>query len=198
MKATTYIKKFAVVAAVTALAVGAMAGAAFASGPGAGEANLTGTEAPAVTLWTPGGFATTLTGHADVLLADATHGAAFSGFTVTDATGTGDGWTVTVAATRFTAGEKQLDADSLAMPVYEAQGNVGNSGGVDIADENFTEGYATVDNASGVELASAGADDGMGIYTFSTSNPWKLSIPTAVYAGNYTSSITVTVAQPLD
>ncbi len=189
MKGRKHITRFTIVMVMAVLAVGVFAGAALAA---AGDADLTGTAAPAVTGWTPGTFSATLTGAAAVL--ESTN---FSGFTVTDATGEGKGWIVTVAAGQFSDGTHSLAKTALSMPAYSVSGNAGSTtaptpsitAGAWAVVSDGTEGNPTV------ELAHANAGEGMGIYTFSTLSPWKLSIPTNVYEGDYNSAITVTVAQ---
>jgi len=118
--------------------------------------------------------------------------ASLDNFTVTDSTGTGNGWNVMVKATPFTNTEKNstLPDDSLALagPTVTA-----HEGASDV--NTITVANGTIDNTTGIKVLSAAANGGMGIYDIAfPNNPLSLTLnPKDVKAGTYTSTITVTV-----
>jgi hypothetical protein len=193
MKSTRRMKRFGVVMAVTLVAIGALAGAAFAA---PGDAIIDGAENPAVTGFTPGSFSGTLNGAAQQLSDTADP---FSDeFLVTDATGSGSGWEVTVAATQFDNGltdtaHHTIPLTALKMPVYVVAGNEGSTAAPTIGIS-----IPTVVDAGGLSLAECAAGEGMGIYTFTTVGSWTLDLPTDQYAGDYHSTVTTTVAALVD
>jgi len=114
-------------------------------------------------------------------------------FRVSDPRGTGAGWHVTMQASQFNSGSKTLALNSLtvAKPSVAA------------VDENNAllvptlAGAATyaVDAGAAVDVASAAADKGLGLYDFTyATDALELSLPADVYAGTYTSTVTLTVA----
>ena len=147
---------------------------------------------------TAGTFAGTLRGHGFTLRAnEAGGGTAFSGFSVTDARGTGVGWCVTMVATQFqneTFAGKDIALHSLLMPMLA----------VAKADETSSDvpgtlhAAATIDTGgNGVVMAECDAHgQGVGTYDFTAANgePWKLAITADEYAGTYNSTVTITVS----
>lgn len=133
----------------------------------------------------------TLTGAVQTLTAG------LDGFTVDDSRGTGEGWHVTAQATRFSevdilgayvSGGKQLPPSSLTMsePTVTANSTTSPS-------PSITPGPYTVDEGSGVKIASAAVDTGMGMYDFSATT-LTLTVPSSAYSRTYKSDVTITVA----
>ncbi len=116
-------------------------------------------------------------------------------FTVTDASGTGAGWNVTVQATQFkeyvggtyVSGGKTLALSSLSMAAPTVAAN-----GTSSAAPAMTSGPYVIDSGSAVKIASAAVGNGMGAYDFTPgANGLTLSIPANAYATSYRSEITV-------
>jgi hypothetical protein len=118
--------------------------------------------------------------------ADQTTTAALDAFSVSDLTGTGDGWHVTAQATTFTGANHALAAGSLSM----SQPTVASPNTAS-PDPTIAAGAYTIDNGA-VEIASADVDEGMGIYNFSATT-LTLSLPADVYADAYASTVTISV-----
>jgi hypothetical protein len=196
MKATTYIKKFAVVAAVTALAVGAMAGAAFATDSSDettsdAQATIAGANLDIPTTLPAGGFGTiTLTGHADAENAGAS---GFGNFVVVDPRGTGTGWTVNLEASILTNGTNEMVGSSLTAPQLSA---VKLDEGSSVITNASYHVAAPIDTEGGVVMATcATAGEGMGSYTFSAPTAgWNLAVTADEYVGTYSTTITTTLA----
>jgi hypothetical protein len=136
-----------------------------------------------------GTFVGTLDGTAHIL-----QGAGFSGFSVTDARGSGVGWQVTMKASRFEnldAEGRDLAPDSLTAPLFtvskDDSGSSASPGSVSAA---------TIDNESGAVIASCtAAGQGMGSYEFTApSSAWRLAVTADEFAGTYSSTLTTTVA----
>ena len=209
MKARKHITRFTIVMVMAVLAVGVFAGAALATGESNAEtvgAMLTGTANPTMSDWTPGAFPATLTGANAILAADGAGGTtAFGSFTVTDATGTGDGWYVQVKAetfhttTQINGETKVVHPNALHMPEFAISHTTDASADPHLetgyADYNGTTHYLTVGTTDTTVAHADGASDaGMGQYTFAPSTPWLLDIPADVYEATYHSEITITVA----
>jgi hypothetical protein len=105
-------------------------------------------------------------------------------FTVTDATGSGAGWHVTVQATQFDNGSGDtFPQGSLSM----------DEPGVAGADPpSMTGGPYDIDVAGAVTIASAIAGDGMGAYNFTPgASGLTVTIPATALVDTYTSTVTV-------
>lgn len=109
---------------------------------------------------------------------------------VVDATGLGDGWNVVAQATIFTSGaytipltgfKIQLPAENIAV----VDGNA--------APTSTQTTFAAM--TTNVQIAVAAPGAGMGSYTILPE--FELFVPAETYAGTYTSTVTVTVSQPL-
>ena len=186
----TSIKKvFATVSAV------AIIGTAFVGGQSAFAASSTGITGDPLTWSAPtvGNFANVkLNGKVQ------TTNATIDNFTVTDASGTGAGWNVTVKASQLTtvpaAGSDEevltLPMDSIKISAPKVTAEAGASDVLTIKSAT-----GTIDNATGVELLSAEVDGGMGMYNMTFEEPaLTLTLnPKDVKAGNYTSTITVSI-----
>jgi hypothetical protein len=117
--------------------------------------------------------------------------ASMGAFTVTDSTGTGNGWNVVVKASQFTTGGETpltLPNNSLdiALPTVTAQ-----EGATDAS--TITKLNGKIDNATGVKVLSAAADGGMGKYDIGANTLTLNLLPKDVKAGTYTSTVSVTV-----
>jgi hypothetical protein len=116
--------------------------------------------------------------------------------TLTDARGTGDGWSVSLAATQFTSDTtynnalNKLSLNSLGL------GPVSIVAGTDSTPiTNILIGTGLIDSVSGVNILSAPINEGMGSYTISLA-PMTLTLsPKDAKVGVYTSTVTVTLAQ---
>jgi hypothetical protein len=116
--------------------------------------------------------------------------AAMGPFTVTDARGTGAGWNLTIQASQFTTGSRTLALGSLTMPTPAVAKTDRTSGPV----PSVVTGPYLIDSPSALKIASAASDGaGMGSYIFMPGY-LVLGIQTNVYAGTYTSTVTVSVA----
>ena len=124
-------------------------------------------------------------------------------FTVNDATGSGAGWNVNVAATTFTTGTKTLaNAGTLvftgsvaaSLPPPHPTGPAGP--GTCTAPTNTTTYPVAITTAASsptpVKIYDTSANTGMGTILVGYNNPtgWWLNVPANAYAGTYTSTIT--------
>jgi hypothetical protein len=181
---------------VARIAAGLAALSAFAVTPIAAQAadtNLTGTltagslsnTAPAITP-----FGATLTG-----LTQTAH-TAVGGWSVTDASGTGAGYAVTVSATAPTVGGSASAAGTGASITLTptmasaASGNPASTGPVAASAQTLSTTAATIDNAV--------AGTGQGEWDFAadsgTTKSLAVVIPGDAMAGDYTSTLTFTSA----
>jgi len=120
-----------------------------------------------------------------------------SKFQVQDMRGTGAGWNVTMQASQFTCSEYTpaktlaLNSQVIAKPTVAAVDPLNASLVPTLAGD---ETYAG-DTGSAVSVGSADVDKGLGLYDFTYADDClTLSIPADVYAGTYTSTVTLTVA----
>ncbi|MDF2854299.1 MAG: hypothetical protein K0Q87_150 [Neobacillus sp.] len=105
---------------------------------------------------------------------------------LTDATGTGAGWHVTVSSPAVTAGTKTLSTGLLKIsPVASVTKDDPTSSSVPTVS---TTADKLVDSGA-VTLLSAAAGNGMGSYIADQSN-LTLSVPANTYAGTYTTTLT--------
>ena len=129
--------------------------------------------------------------------------AAFDGFEVNDARGSGAGWNVTVQATQFAEWDSDtstyvVDGKTLAQNSLSMAAPTVAADGTSSAAPAIIGGPYSVDAGSAVKIASAAADTGMGKYDFTQAGtPLTLSIPASAYAKTYRSTVTVsTVTGP--
>jgi len=131
----------------------------------------------------------TLTGN-DIVLTSA---ASVPDITVNDSRGTGQGWTLTLAAADYTdGGTETIDAANFTY-INPSSGTLGSV--------NWPSADPDIDNhdtaqplSSAVGLLTAGTDEGMGDGTFSLDVAmFGLTIPAVTKAGSYTSDLTATV-----
>jgi len=121
----------------------------------------------------------------------------FTPFVVTDARGSGVGWTVNAQATQFTDSDESshtIANDSFTMPLLKVAKT-------DITGSNVPgtlHAAATIDNALGVQMVSCDAfGQGMGQYSLEAASgvsDWKLAITAHEFAGSYDSTVTLTLA----
>lgn len=130
--------------------------------------------------------------------------AADQGYTVSDATGTGAGWHVTVAATQFTTGTNTL-SNTGTFSTNGSTSSVTAStaptaacvtvGQCTVPTDTTTYPVAITTAASSptpVTVFDTSASTGIGSIAIGSVG-WWLSIPATAYAGTYTSTITVAV-----
>jgi hypothetical protein len=128
-------------------------------------------------------------------------------YTVNDATGSGDGWHVTVSATTFTNGSYTL-TDTGTFSTNGSTGSITStsaptatcSANATCTLPTNTETYpvaittaATSPTPTNIYDTSAGT--GLGQIVIGGTNPvgWWLQVPASVYAGSYTSTVTLEV-----
>jgi hypothetical protein len=112
---------------------------------------------------------------------------------VSDATGSGNGWNITATSTLFTSGSHTIAATATTIP---SQPTVGCDTNVTCttATTNVTYPYslpAAATAPTATELYNATANTGMGNQTVTPT--WQLTIPGNTYAGNYTSTWTLSL-----
>ncbi len=182
--------RVALLCAAAVLAFSALSGTAFAETDDVG-ATVTGGSLIIAAALDAGTFSTTLDGTAQTL-----SGTGFSNFDITDARGTGVGWSVTMQATVFDNGTlagKDLATNSLTAPLFSVTKIDESSSAV----PGTLHAAATIDTgSSGVVMVACSAfAQGMGKYRFSAdASAWKLAVPAHAYRGTYTSTITTTLA----
>ena len=107
---------------------------------------------------------------------------------VTDATGSGNGWNVSVAATQFSTGgiaPHTLSTTALSIGTASSAASAGTNA------TNGVTGYPLTVPSTGVKVFSATASTGMG--TDSITLPYSLFVPVATFAGAYSSTLTYTL-----
>jgi len=109
--------------------------------------------------------------------------------TVADATGSGQGWNLTVTGTSFTANGKALPNDALTITGITVVKNAGKVPANTIGYPVAVPLGASAPTA--VKFFSASADSGMGKFTITPAV--ALSVPAETYAGSYSSTITLSV-----
>lgn len=165
-----------------ALAVGAVMPALAADATLDGTASLTGGDLTVVT----GGevtFTGNLTGSSTTLPS-----AGNPSVTITDATGTGAGWTLSASADPFTNTENAhtLPADALTMLASNVSAVAGSTAGLPATTQEV--------GLTGTPSVVLTADPDTGMGTFQIEPAFTLDIPANAYAGTYTSTVTFTLA----
>jgi hypothetical protein len=112
---------------------------------------------------------------------------------VSDATGSGNGWNITATSTLFTSGAHTIAATATTIP---SQPSVACDTNVTCttATTNVTYPYslpAAATAPTATEMFNATANTGMGDQTVTPT--WTLTIPGNTYAGNYTSTWTLSL-----
>lgn len=123
----------------------------------------------------------------DITGADQTTTAALAVFSVSDFTGTGDGWSISAEADQFTGVGHDLAVGSLTMSQPTVAPN-----GTTSPDPEIVTGPYLLDGGSAVPFADAAIDEGMGTYDFSATT-LTLALPADVFAGAYDSTVTVSI-----
>lgn len=117
-----------------------------------------------------------------------TTAAVVSDTTLTDSTGTGAGWNISLTASAFTnVGLDVLSLGSLELGTVSIA--VQEIGSTDITNIVISQG--NIDTVSGVNILSAPLDEGMGTYTVSMTPMTLTLLPKEAMAGTYTSTVTV-------
>jgi hypothetical protein len=115
--------------------------------------------------------------------------------TVSDDTGSGNGWNVTVTSTTFSTGGASPNLLSTTASTATAVGAVCAGGATCTAPANSITYPLGVPAGStpptAVELFNAAANTGMGSFTVTPTI--QVAIPSNTYAGTYTSTVTVAV-----
>jgi hypothetical protein len=170
-------KRFIVFSAIFALTATVFSTTAFAES----HTVITGTDASLSTISVDSFNNITLDGTTQDTTAN------INSFTVKDARGTGKGWSVTVSASPFTNGEKILSPNSLEIgaPTVEKL----DSGSSEVHTIDTFGGY--IDNESPLTMLTAKEHGGMGTFTIKPITMTLTLQPKEVYAGTYTSTITV-------
>ncbi|MEW6283530.1 MAG: WxL domain-containing protein [Candidatus Eremiobacterota bacterium] len=111
--------------------------------------------------------------------------------TLTDARGSGSGWNVTLSATNFTSGGNSILASGFTF--------TGPGGTVTTVAGNAPPTQSTVVaqalSPGGFKVLSAAANTGMGRYTYTPATAqFGLTVPASTFAGNYSSTMTFTIA----
>lgn len=109
---------------------------------------------------------------------------------LTDSTGTGNGWTVSLKASKF------MNAESMELPLDSLK--LGSDVTV-TADEGSTattnivkaSAGSSLDSVGGVTILNAASEEGMGIYTINMDNVDLTLFPKSTLAGTYTSTVDV-------
>jgi len=112
---------------------------------------------------------------------------------VSDATGSGNGWNITATSTLFTSGAHTIAATATTIP---SQPSVACDTNVTCttATTNVTYPYslpAAATAPTATQMFNATANTGMGDQTVTPT--WTLTIPGNTYAGNYTSTWTLSL-----
>jgi len=176
----TIFKKVATGTAVLALSTTVFAGASFAAGTSSvitpGSLTMTGISATELGAKTLDGTTQTVT-------------ASIEPFTITDSTGSGSGWNVSIKASQFKQADGlhplDLGALNLEAPTLLA---VGDSDSTD----TIAKTGGKIDLAP-VKILAAQVEGGMGIYTVDPIEMTLTLMPKEVHAGTYTSTITSTL-----
>ena len=105
-----------------------------------------------------------------------------------DATGSGSGWHVTIAATNFTSGADSIAVANFKVKVDDA--NITVSSGNTKPTSNITS-YTSL-NTTAMTLLTAAAGDGMGVYHFVPDFSLDVAADTTVH-NDYTSTVTVSI-----
>jgi hypothetical protein len=141
-------------------------------------------------------FAKTLDGTSDPV------GTTLPAWTVEDDTGDGLGWSVSVGVSTLTDSGQARSLPASTVVQFKEVGTAANpdasNTGVPQASTG-TNGYidlAADSGASAQQVAAAAADKGMGAWTFpEASNGLRLVLPSTAKSGDYTGTITFTLAQ---
>jgi hypothetical protein len=114
---------------------------------------------------------------------------------IADATGSGSGWNVTATSTAFTSGSYKLPSTATAITSAPAAATCDAgvtctpAGSNSVSYPYFLPAGATAPTAT--KLFNAAANTGMGDQSFTPN--WTLAIPGNAYAGNYTSTWTISL-----
>ncbi len=119
--------------------------------------------------------------------ADQTANGTTTAWVVTDPTGTGAGYRVTIAATSFTSSSNTIPVSGFRATLADA--SVTTVGGNTKPTSNMTT--AAVLSTTAQTLLTAAANTGLG--TYNATPTFTLLVPADTKAGSYTSTVTVTI-----
>ena len=189
-----------VAVALTALAVGAAAPAAYAAGDNT-DVTVTAADLTLGTIAIDDFTGVTLDGTVNSTTTT------MAAFDVNDSRGTGAGWNVMIGATEFAEWDSTLNAGAGgyvpsgktigASRTSMATATVAKADATSSTEPTMTAGAYTLDAGSAVKIASAATDGtGMGSYTITPggSNGVALTVDADTYAKTYRSDVTVTLA----
>jgi hypothetical protein len=116
-------------------------------------------------------------------------------FAVTDARGTGIGWTMNIQATplgqwdegRYVPGGDTLPEGSLILPGLSVA-----SAGTDSVAPALVTGPYTLDSGP-ITLARASSGTGMGRFRFTPTGPLRVAVPVGAHAGTYRGEVSISV-----
>lgn len=184
---------------LTAAAIMAMPSAALATSTTTGSASASAAiGAGSLSIGEPSAVTfppVTLTGTAQLAAATPACGASPNGcIAITDATGSGNGWNLTVSATQFTqaAGQpnpgKTLSTDALSLQTAPVPASI------DASSTPPTVSVTTpaIVSAAGIKVVNAQAGSGMG--SFNVPIAYQLAVRADAYQGTYSSTLTFTLA----
>ena len=182
------IKKLAAIGVIASILVANVGVVAFAAVDPAPKAVVTGGSLGIADLGVADFTPATLDGTTKIINATVTP------VTLTDATGTGNGWSVTLKASKITNATAKnialntLSDDSLVLGTVSVAA-VGDSTPI----TNIVTTTGAINNDLGIEVLKAGTNEGMGKYTISMEPMALTLLPKEAKAGTYTSTLTVTL-----
>ena len=115
-----------------------------------------------------------------------------SGGTITDATGTGSGWTLKIGATQFVNGARALSRGSFKLTSVPGMTLIDSSSSA-IADIDVVAANGDVDQVTPITVFTSGTDEGMGSYNIGEHQFTLTLLPKETFVGTYTSTITYTL-----
>jgi hypothetical protein len=120
---------------------------------------------------------------------------------LTDSTGSGDGWQVSLKASVFTLAAADLLLAAVGavgtLPLSSLELGIVSIVTVDVGSTPITNivkaTQGKIDTVAGVNILSAPLTEGMGTYTVSMAPMTLTLLPASTYAGTYTSTVTETL-----
>lgn len=185
---TRSLRFYLVFLAVLAMAVGSSA-VAFAAGPTSSSTNASvAVNAGNLTESGP----TSVSANAVTLTGDDQTTTYSLGITVTDATGSGTGWNLTISSTQFTGtnnSANKLAADASSIQTAPSVACSGVGGHCTSPTDSIT--YPLAISSSASKFFNAAAGSGLGKFTITPAV--TVAIPGNTYADTYTSTVSVAI-----